>query len=524
MLKRLILFFIFVGLFLGFLVMGCTSKQEHLPILRVQMKGMPISLDPARAEDGLALKVLANVFDGLVQYDGKGQLKNGVAQSIEISPDHKKYVFTLRPEAKWSDGKPLIAKDFVLGFRRALAPQTASKLSSSLLVIRGAMAYRMGKSPELPGVKEQDGKLVIELDRPVSYFLQLMTLGGALPSRQDVLDAHAGNWPDGTRSSEAPGVGPYRITSYQPDQKIILERNPYYWGHSPAIEKVEFVIVSDDSAGANLFNQGKLDILSSIPSLDFQKWKKEGKVQTSPFLATYYIGFNCRKPPFDDRDFRAAVSAVIDREGIVAALMTDEIPARSWIPPGLEGYLSFSEATKRADQQAVAAITKVKARAPSLPPIAFSFDSGERNALIAEKIEQDLKQKLGLKLSLTNQDWKSHIKALQTDAPPLYRLAWQTPFLDPIFHLQVLMTSHPANFSGCGSPEYDRKITEIETLSPGPEREKKIKEAQELISEKDVFLAPIFHYVQSYAVSPRVKGFQVNPFSVIRFEELGALQ
>lgn len=501
-------------------LLSCSFKSRSSDqSLRIQLGGVPVSLDPAQAEDGLSLRILANVMEGLVGYDGAGQLKNRLAAAIDISNDQKRYTFTLRPEAKWSDGRPVVAAEFVLGIRRALAPATASKLAESLLVIRGARDYHQGQSSDLPGVRDENGKLVFELERPISFFLQLLTLPITVPARQDILNAHSGRWAEGEEWAQTPTTGPFRIASYIHDQKLILERNVNYWGPQPSVDKIEWIIVPDEITGLNLFDQGKLDILTKVPSLNFKKLGDEHKIRVFPFLATYYIGFNCRKPPFNDPRVRRAVSSVIDRKGIVDALMTGESPAQSWIPRGLEGYISYEESKQNSVQNSVID-PEVKTLLSNFPSLTLQFDSSDRNTTVMEKVQQDIKNKLGLQLNLVHLDWKSHMKSVQTEAPSLFRLAWQTPFLDPIFHLQVLTSKHSANPTGCSHAEYDRIVSEIEIEKSGPKREKLIRDAQKILVDDEAMVIPLFHYVQNYAVSQRVKNFRANPFGVIRLNEL----
>ena len=198
---------------------GCTpsSPVSALPVLHAQLPYEPISLDPGLAEDGVSLQVLDNIHEGLVGYDGEGKLQNRIAESYTLSPDRKRYEFTLRKEARWSDGQPVRAEDFVTAFQRMLAPDSKCKLAPLFFPIRGSRKGELG-------VTARQGKLVIELDRPISYFVHALTLPSVFPIRKDILEANHGIWPD-----SAPVTGPYRIVQHQMDQKIILGRNPLYW-------------------------------------------------------------------------------------------------------------------------------------------------------------------------------------------------------------------------------------------------------------------------------------------------------
>ena len=505
---------------------SCFSGPDHgspvnaSDLLRVQLSTEPISLDPGLAEDGVSLRVIDNIFDGLVGYDGEGKLVNRLAESYEISPDGKTYTFKIREHALWSDGVPIRAQDFVVALRRGADPKSQSKLTPMLSAIKNYREFHAGHVAESElGVREQNGKLVIELARPAPYFLQALTIPLALPVRKDILDAHAGRWPE-----DAPTTGPYRITERRVGTKILLEANANYWGKataispviSPVISKVELLIISDESTGTHLFESGKLDIVTKVPAPEMKRWRAGGLLHTDPFAATYYIAFNTQKAPFQSRDFRRAIAGVIERAEIAASLDAGDTPARSWIPIGIEGYLPY-ENPEPVFADSIAAVQKLKVK-PA--PIEASFDSSGKNSQIMEKIQSDVERRLGLKISLSNLDWKTHVKSMQTDATPIYRFGWLTPFLDPVPHLQLFSENSTGNFTHWTSPIYDELVKKIEALKPGPERLKLIKRAQTIIVDDEAIVVPILHYAQTHLVSARIDGFRVNQRGAVRFDEL----
>jgi oligopeptide transport system substrate-binding protein len=510
---------------------ACTPKDSKLntsSVLNVQLVNEPVSLDPSLVEDGVAFQVINAVSNGLVGYDGAGVLQKELAEDYAVSEDGKTYEFTLRKDALWSDGQPLRARDFVLALRRTLSPKTTSKLAPLYYAIRGAQAYHRGEGdrgtvPEVAknspvpslseslGVSEQGGKLVIELERRVPYFIQVLALPPAFPLREDVLKSHAGFWPE-----RAPVTGPYQIASHTLGEKIVLTRNPQFWGKAAVISTVNLWIVPDETTAMHLFEKGKLDILSRISSLDFPRLKKAGHVHTDPFLATYYLSFNCRKPPFNDRNWRRAVAGAIRRDEITMVLNGGELPALSWIPPGLEGYVPYESPVPLF----ASAVDWAKPRAAQVGAIVASFDSGSRNARVMEKVQQDLKQNLGLRVNLVHYDWRTYVKTIQSDTPPLFRFGWLAPFGDPISHLEVFKTGNLNNYSGCSVPAYDAAVEEIEKMNPGKERELRIKQAEVILTQNEAVVVPLFHYVQNTGVSERVKGFRINPFGIIPFHEL----
>jgi oligopeptide transport system substrate-binding protein len=520
-----------LGLGAGTTLPGCRETTAPQPktasaasgVLHVQMGSEPASLDPTLAEDGVALFVLDNTLEGLVGYDGAGKLQNWLADSITVSKDGLRYDFAIRPTASWSDGKPVTAADFVVGLKRALTASQGAKLAGMLFRVRGARAYfeasRSGPpSPEIArglAVRDEGGHLVIELEERTPYFTQVMALPIALPLRQDVLDAHQGHWPD-----LAPSTGPYRIASHDPDRLIHLEANGRYYGSRPAFAAVDVMIVGDEAAGLNLFEQGRIDILTRVSAGELSRVRKiPGALRTFPFMATYYLSFNARKAPFNDRVWRQAVSGAIRRDELVRALDGGEKPARGFLPEGLEGHIPYEDPA-RIFAPALKQVSSHREANLKLAPLAAAYDTGARNTLVMEKVQADLLARLGLRLSLGNLDWKSYLKQVQTDPPPIFRLGILSPFQDPIQILESFETSSPFNYLHWSNAEYDRLVREIAGLAPGPKRAAKIREAQAILVDREAIVVPIYHYVQNHAVSSRVDGFRANPSGIIRLNEL----
>jgi oligopeptide transport system substrate-binding protein len=445
-----------------------------------------------------------------VGYNGAGELEYRLASDVQVSKDGKRYEFHLRPEARWSDGEPVRPEHFVAAFRHALEPSTASKTADILFTIRGAQALHSGKGkPEDLGVRAEGDKLVIELEKPASYFLHSLAMTVALPMKWE-------KW-----SEKAPVTGPYRIAWHKPEQAILLVPNENYWGYASHPGQfpppVLLRIVHDESTAVSLFERGQLDIATKVPSYDFDRLKKAGKLRVDPFMATYFISFNTKKAPFGDRVFRRAVAGAIQREEIARAVGTGETPARSWIPRGLPGFFPYSDPTP-VFADSVAAV-RAKTRKQHLR-VDAGFDSSSRNSMVMEKIQADLKSRIGIELQLKQMEWKSYVKNLGADAPPLWRFGALAPFKDPIYHLRFFEGDNPNNYTGWSDPEYNALVEEIAATPEGTARVKKILRAQQILVERDAVVVPIYHYVQTHAVATRVQGFRVSPTGVIHFKEL----
>lgn len=477
--------------------------------LVVHLPGEPVTLDPSLAEDGVSLRILNNIMQGLVAYDGEGKLVAGLAESYEFQNSGRTLVFRLRPGTLWSDGVPVQPDDFVYALKRALAPGTPSKLAEMLMPIQGAREFRSGKARDL-GVRVKDRTLILTLSRPDPTILGALTLPVALPLRRDWMEKTGGRW-----TPEHPVTGPYKISGHQPGQKYELTSNEKFWGSRPSIAAVTLRVIADESTALSLFESDQIDILNRIPSYDFKRLKAKGWIHAFPFFATYYLGFNTKKPPFDDRNMRRAVAGALSRTQITALLDAGETPARSWVPPGLEGYLGTAEPTVFADS-----LARVKGRLDKLPKVTLAFDSSQRNQMLMERVQSEVQQILGLKIELNNWDWKTHVKAVTSDAPQIFRFGWMAPFSDPISHLEMLMTGNPNNHTGWSNPQYDAWVRKIRSLPPGPSREALVEQAQTLAIDEQAVVIPVYHLVTVIAHKPGLSGVRANPYGVILFGEM----
>ena len=467
--------------------------------LQVQLGAEPATLDPARAEDGVALQVLANTMDGLYAYDGAGVLEPALAGTTQVSPDRKHYRFTLRPEARWSDGKPVLPEHFVMAFQRALDPKDPGKLAPNFDIIRGAAEYRAGKTEwKTVGVSVEGNALVIDLVEPITHFLDLLTL----PSVAPVLSL---KWDE-----TGPTTGPYVLAHHILNQHILLDVNEECWRrmvkNQRPLRPVMMRIVPDENTGMSLFESGRLDILSRLPTTDLARAAKLGTLRRDPFYATYYLGINTRngKVPVA---LRRAWDRAIAREPIVKALGTGDYPARTWIPAGIEGHEDWTGDLPPSVEHSGAKLR-----------IEAGFDASARNQQILEIVQKQL-EAVGVELTLSPLDWKSYLRRIDTDPPPIFRMGWLTPVRDPILHLQMLVTGGPNNLTGWSNKNYDRLVNEVRTMEPGAARVKKIHEAQKILSD-EVPIIPLYHYSQTHLLSKRVENFRVNPFGVMRFEEI----
>ncbi len=493
---------------------GCQSKEakEAAGTLSLHLNSEPVTLDPSQVEDGLGIRVAANLMDGLMGFNSRGTLVPRLAESYEVSADLKVYRFRMRPGVKWSDGAPVELDQIRLGIERALTPKTGAKLSGLLKWIEGADAFASGKATSVSGIEIAGPEIRFKLTKPISFFEQVLALPITYPLRKDVLDANGGRW-DPLRGKNVPTNGSYRIRSYEPDQAITLEAARELPSKAP--RTVILRIVAEESTASTLFETRKLDVLTRIPAFDQKRLEARGVVRTVPFHATYFLGFNLKKHPFNRVDFRRAVAGAVKKGELVRLLGTGEEAAASWVPKGYEGYYPFKPDSEGRDT------TFAGAKIASREEIRVSFDSGTRNSIAMEKVQADLREGLGWKVRLKNMDWKSLVHSVYHDPDMVYRFGWSSPMQDPAVFLAGFVTKDPFNFSGYSNPKFDRLVDEIVAMRPSAVREAKIIEAQRIVLESDAVVVPLYHYVTTFAVGPRIKTYDVSPLSgVTLFEEV----
>ncbi len=483
-----------VALLIVLELLGLAGCRRSVPVeagwVRIQLSGEPASVDPSLAEDGLALKILSNSAEGLVGFDGKGKLMLRAARTGSISQDGLRYEFELWPDRRWSDGVELEAGHFKLALDRARDPATGAKLIELLKPI---------ESVEAPAPT----RLVIRLRARTPHFMQVLALPVGAPLRKDILDRNGGKWP-----VVAPSASRYFVESRKAEQSWRLAANPHYGEPLPegAPRGVELVMVSDELTASALFEQGRVEIVSRVAQADQDRFKKAGLLREDPFWATYYLGFNTRSPRLSSSSVRCRLGSLIRREEIISAIRTGDRPATGWIPPGIEGHL---EQPPKPPSQSL----------PTGLKLAGIFDGNSRNQLVMERVQSDWKE-AGVELSLSSMEWKSYLRELRSQVPDVYRMGWLAAFADPLSHLQALTSKNPNNHTGWSHAGYDALVARIEKLEPGAERRRLITEAQAILLEKECPVVPIYHYVQTHAVSARVDGFAVNGMGVVRWEDL----
>ena len=482
------------------------AKQEF----NLRIHSEPPTLDWTLATDNVSITLLQNLMEGLAGYDEKLQPKAALAKSWKVSKDGKTYTYTLKDNIQWSDGVPLTAQHFVDSWERLLNPKTASEYAYFLFNVVGAKEYNEGKNKDASklGFKAVDAKtFVVNLVQPAAFFPTIPTFTVTFPVRKDLIEKYGNKWTDPGKMAV---VGPFTLAEWKHDSKVTLAANPKYHAGAPKLEKINAYIVNEDTTAINMFESGSLQYVSRLPALEIERLKASPAYRNAPFLRGYYYGFNIKKKPFDDVRVRRAFAHAIDRQLITSLLKGGQIPTTSWVPKGMPGYepkVGLDYDPKKAQ--------KLLAEAgypggKGFPAVTFMFDTRDDNKVIAERLQSMWKSNLGVDLRAQNEDWKVYLNRLKSDVPAMFRLGWGADYPDPNNFLDLFTSYSENNHTQWASKDYDGLIEKAAGEASMPKRLAMYRKAQQMLTEDDAVIIPLFIDALNVLVSPSVKNLKLN--------------
>jgi ABC-type oligopeptide transport system, periplasmic component len=336
------------------------------------IKDEPASLDPMKAVGLPEIQVMRDLFEGLTNQDAHGKIVPGVALSWS-SNDNKTWIFTLRKDARWSNGDPVTAQDFVYSWQRLVDPKNSSPFAwfAALSGMENAEAITKGQmSPDKLGVTATDAThLKVTLSRPVPWFPSMVANAAMYPVPQKVIEQNGDGW---TSPGKLVGNGAYQLQDRVVNEKIVLVRNPHYWDDSHSVlTKVTFIPINEESIATKRYRAGDIDITESFPKNMSALLKKElpGQVYTPDQLGTYYYAFNTEKGPTADVRVRKALSWSIDRRIIAEKVLgTGEKPAWHFTPDVTAGFTPQQSYLQQHSQQELNAQAKALLTAAGYGP------------------------------------------------------------------------------------------------------------------------------------------------------------
>ncbi len=477
----------------------------------------PESLDPHKVSGVPESNILRQMFVGLTSTDGDGNTIPGMAESWETT-DNKVWTFKLR-DAKWSNGDPVTAHDFVYSMRRLGDPATASPYATYLADAKVVNAQDIvdGKAkPDTLGVKAIDDKtLEITLSEPVPYFPDMLIHTSVKPVNQKVVEAHGDKW---TAPENIVVNGPYKLTSWQVNERITLERNPQYFDDAKTtINKATLLVVPAATTDVQRYKAGEIDMTAdSLPPEQYDQLKKElgAEVIEPPKLCTYYYEFNHTKAPFDDVRVRKALSLALDRDIIVDSILKQgQKVAYQFTPEATQGMKNFEPEWKSWDKaKRIEEAKKLLAEAgySESNPLKFEllYNTNEQHKTLAVAASSFWKDSLGfVEVTLNNQEWKTYLETRRTQKHEMARGGWCADYNEASTFLNTFKSDNSSNYGKYNSPAFDKLMASTLGGDVTPEQRADIYRQAEAELDKDTATIFVYQYTAPRLVKPYVIGF-----------------
>jgi peptide/nickel transport system substrate-binding protein/oligopeptide transport system substrate-binding protein len=464
----------------------------------------PRSLDPARATDVPSGRAVAYLFDGLTRFTPGGQVEAGLARAWEVSPDGLRYTFHLRPDVRFHDGAPLLARHVVQSFRRVLDPATKAGTVWPLYPIKGARAFADGKGTTVGLEAPDDTTVIITLEEPLAIFPKLL----AMPTASVVPDSIGADF------SEHPvGTGPWRLVEWKHDDYLKFAKNPTYFGGAPSIDTLIARIIPEPSTAVAEFESGTVDILY-VPEDQTKAWEntdeRKAMLVSAPALRLWYMGVNTTRGPLKDVRVRRAIAQAIDVPTLLAQLLAGRgTVAAGVIPPSLEG----ADSTRARLPFDTAASRRLLTEAGYPNGIDLELWSSQTSPWprLAQTIQAYLGT-VGIRLKLVQRDASAMRAAARAGQTDLVVKDWYADYPDAENFLYPLL--HSANKGAGGNVSFFANATfdalvDASRREPDAVKRSTLYRSADSLAYAEVGMVPLFFYNEVYAVQPWVKGFAV---------------
>lgn len=500
-------------------------------VLDINIASEPDSIDPALNTSVDGAIMISHLFESLIRWDDDGSgnavLKPGIAESWDVSDDGLTWTFKLR-DAKWSDGKPITADDFVYSWNRLVDPKTGADYEYMLDMVKGYDKKKLEISAPDPKT------FVVKLSVKCPYFEEICAFPAVMPVRKDMIEANK-TWtssPDTLISN-----GPFKLEKWDHNQAITMVKNPeYYDQDSVKAEKLSFHLQDDQNAIYASYRSGDLDFVNSVPQEEIKKLLETKELKIKPYVGTYFVCFNTEKPPFNDPKVRKAFSLAIDRNFIINQVTgrgeesaTAYVPAGVYDAKGAEGddfrkvggdyYSIKDEDYEKNVEEAKKLMEEAGFKdGAGFPQIDYLYNTDENHKAIAEALQNMWQEKLGVKVNLQNQDWNVFLKERKEGNYNIARHGWIADYNDPMSFIDMWLTGGGNNDAQYKNPEFDKLVKAAKATSDQDERMKNMHKAEDILIGQDNVVAPIYFYKNPYMIKPNIKGLYYTPLGYFFFK------
>ncbi|MCP5492028.1 MAG: peptide ABC transporter substrate-binding protein [Chlamydiales bacterium] len=500
-----------VGLLL--ILSGCKGKKacEHPQVLRLNMSATPSTFDPRRSGDLVSTCLHFFLFEGLTRLTDVGPGEPGVAEKVEVSKDGLTYLFSLR-QSLWSDGMPVTASDFEFAWKSILNPEFPCPNAHLLYSIKNAQLAKQGLVDiDEVGIEVIDPQtLKVTLETPAPYFLEIVSFATLHPVPKHIAQNQQ-NWSD-----QNPLVvnGAFKLDNYVRRQEMELVTNEKYWDHKHIhLEKIKVSFIEDEMTALQMYERGELDILGGyytrIPETAISSLKKSGDLRTYPVPGSTHLAFNLKQWPFDQACFRKALSAAIDRQEIVTGItQLNESPAYDLIPPSLKDEIMMPyHLTQDPKSLFDEALDQMNITKDELPTITLSYSKAALSHNVAQAIQQQWTETLGINVQLSSTEHKLHLNRLMKHQFQVAIFNIWAQYSDPLSILErFAYADNPKNYMSWNNPDYNLCLSQQPNLQ---KRRSFLAQAERILLNESP-IAPIFHWQHAILQKPYLKNVHIS--------------
>jgi oligopeptide transport system substrate-binding protein len=515
---------------------GCAPRETpaeagiRTQTLLVGNAAEPADLDPNTMVAFTDSQIGYALFEGLTKLDARTSLAApALAERWDVSPDGLLYTFHLRRNARWSNGDPVTAEDFVYSFHRVLTPSFGALYSYMLWPIRNAEAFNAGRVTDFSqvGAKALDaGTLQLALERPTPYLPALASHTTWLPVHRPVIekfgrmDEKGTRW---TRPGNLVGNGAFALAEWVPNARIAVVRNPFYWdAASTRLNRVEFYPFERPDIEDLSYRSGQLHATYDLPmsKVDAYRTHRPVDLRVDKVLSTYYLFINVHRPPFDNVKLRLALAHALDREALSRDVTKGIYPAaRCLTPPNCGGYTARAQVT---DDFGEARRLLAEAGYPEgrgLPPVEVQCYETEVPLRMLEAIQAMWLKELGVRITISQLEQKTLFQNQQERNYSISFSGWTADFMDPVTFLGTMLTGGGNNWAGWSNRDFDNLLGEASNTADNARRFELFQEAEAILLD-EAPLIPLYFRSQVYAISPSVRGWTTTTVGFHEFNRV----
>ena len=482
----------------------------------------PTTLDHHKTTTVAEGHLMRDLYEGLVVQNNKAEVVPGVAESWEISDDGLVYTFKLRQDAKWSNGDPVKASDFVFTYQRIQNPETAAPYANMQYPILNAEAINKGEKElaELGAKALDDNTLEITLNAPTPYFLELLTHQTGLPLHQASVEEHGTEF---TRPGNMVTNGAYMLENFTPNDKITMRKNPHFHdADNVKIDVVNFIPFEDRATCLRRFEAGEVHSCSDLDNqqMDYMKANLGEQLRVAPYLGVYYLPVKVKKEKLSDPRVRQAISMAIDREFLAEEIWRETmIPAWSFVPPGIGNYgenatLPYAEDDILDREDAAKALLEEAGVSEGSLSIELRHNTGENHKNTMTALSDMLKN-IGINSTIVEMEGTGYFDYMKQDGDfDMTRAGWIGDYSDPQNFLFLFESENLGfNYPRWENADYDALMDKAAQTIDIDARAEILREAEALLLE-ELPIIPIMYYSSGSLVSDKLNGWEDNVMNV----------